>query len=90
MSAQRTAVEEAYKSRESVQWTLAANMDEGSPGPFKMKADAAEAICMKFTSPKYKGHVRAACFLIQGEWGAEFNGSEKNLDTFFHVVRRVN
>lgn len=58
-------------------------------GPIQMGAPPNDVFCTKATSTEQMWPVSENCLLQQGVWIAFFNGDEKDVGTFYAVLRSV-
>ncbi|SRR5712691_12031836 len=81
-------IQEAQESFEKAFWTYPpAPADAVISGPIRMGMPANDVSCMKATSAHQRWPVLVGCMLQQGTWHAHFVGEEKDVETFYVVVR---
>jgi hypothetical protein len=79
--------EELYKSWVSVNWTLWNGSNGVVKGPSPFGTGEKEIVCMTSFPNAAIGRGMASCLLFQRTWMAQFTGNQKDVETFFEVVR---
>lgn len=81
--------EELYRSWVSVNWAMWNSGDGVVKGPFPIGASGKEIVCTTSFPNAASGDGMASCLLFERTWLAQFTGSEKDVESFFKVVRRA-
>jgi hypothetical protein len=81
--------EETLKSWQSIYWTALTGGGRVISGPSRFKSGSQDIACMEMSDNSNPQRASASCLFLESGWTADFWGSQKDLDTFFDVVRNL-